>query len=505
MKNPITLFNSNKKYSWQDLCHQASRSEYQRMIKNIDENLSISQINKILKGIASLVDPKDVQKLREIQTIQEAKGGGFFGLIPPIIPDDFTIPDPTDPNHLIEFLNFFANTQKQVLQYVPPSSFSLEFEEKTYDIFNSKEKSSFEPSPNLKIVLELDLIEQILSLFNNPTQKNQLLPKITNNPIVHELIKHRNGLGYVPGPEFCLEFYIYHLKNAISDDPILNLWKMLHPWNFFDFADLWNHLEEYNQFYSTFSANKVQLENLISSRLGVFIPPSMHITERVAFSIEWAIRGWATSKYAGLNIEYMKNNYSEIIKTIIHEVFHRIQVHLLPKPKSVISSLSDLSFDMLFDFTDADPKEAKFYETLGYIFLEGTASYIGNDMPPSTNQNEIKKIKDGLDLLDEMMRKLNELKIAEKEISNVDEIGRIINQGLMSNGPFYSLGIYMTEQLVSIHGMKIIKDSLKLGWYHFYSLYFKECEKNNDLLQFPSELRSYISQNEQIMVKLLNL
>ena len=448
MKNPITIFNSKKKYSWQELCNQASRLNSQKKIKNIEKYVSISQINRVLKGIASLADPKDVQQLRKIQTIQEAKGGGFFGLIPPIIPDDFTIPDPTDPDHIIEFLNFFANTQKQVLQYVPPSSFSLEFEEKTYDLFNSKEKSSFEPSPNLKIVLELDLIEQILSLFNNPTQKNQLLPKITNNPIVHELIKHRNGLGYVPGPEFCPEFYRYHLENAISDDPVLNLWKMLHPWNFFDFADLWNHLEEYNQFYSTFSSNKVQLENLISSRLGVFIPPSMQITERVAFSVEWAIRGWATSKYAGLNIEYMKNNYSEIIKTIIHEVFHRIQVHLLPKPKSVISSQSDLSFDMLFDFADLDPKDSKFYETLGYIFLEGTATYIGKDLISSTSQDEIDKVRDGLDLLGEIMRKLDELKITEKDDFNLDEIGGLINKGLMSNGPFYSLGNYMTAQLV---------------------------------------------------------
>ena len=506
MKNPITILNSTKKQiSWQELCNQNSHSEFKTLISSIEENLSISQINRVLQEIDSLADPKDVQKLREIQTIQEAKGGGFFGLIPPILPDDYIIPAPTDPEHIIEFLNFFANTQKQVLQYVPQSSFSLEFEEDPIKIFNFEGKSSYEPSPNFKIILELDLIEQILSLFNNPTRKNQLLPKILNNPIVHELIQHRNGLGYVPGPEFCPEFYSYHLENAIIDDPILNLWKMLHPWNFFDFADLWNHLEEYNQLYSTLRANKAQFENIISARLGNFIPPSMQLTERVAFSVEWAIRGWATSKYAGLNIEYMKNNYSEIIKTINHEVFHRIQVHLLPKPKSLISSQNDLSFDMLFDFTDLDPKEAKFYETLGYIFLEGTATYIGGDLPPSSTQNDYEKIIKGLNLLDEIMQKLYEQKTQSNDEFNFDEIDRLMGQGLISNGPFYSLGNYMTEHLVSLHGIKVIKDALKLGWYHFYSLYFKECDNNKELLQFPSVLRSFISKNEEIVVKFLNL
>ncbi|MHA1511777.1 MAG: DUF5700 domain-containing putative Zn-dependent protease, partial [Promethearchaeota archaeon] len=371
--------------------------------------------------------------------------------------------------------------------------------------FNFEEIISCKPASNLKIILELDLFEQILHLFNNPDQKNLLLSKISKNPIVHELIKHRNGLGYVPGPEFCLDFYLYHLENAITNDPIINLWKLLHPWNFFDFADLWIHLEEYIRLQSTLSAHKVQLENYISSRLGGFIPKSSQITERVAFSVEWAIRGWATVKFAGLNIEYMKDNYSEIIKTITHEVFHRIQVNLLPKPKNIDSPHNDLSFDILFEFTDLEQKEAKFNEVLGYIFLEGTASYVEKDSPPIPIQDDIDKAKIGLNLLTEIMQKLFLQEATGKDEAIFDEIDQLINQGLKSNGPFYSLGYYITWHLVSTHGYNMIKEALTSGWYHFYSKYFEDCKENKELIQFQPQLYTQIAQNEKIVINFLNV
>jgi hypothetical protein len=132
------------------------------------------------------------------------------------------------------------------------------------------------------------------------------------------MIKHRNSLGYVPGPEMTTEYLSYFIFLGAKKDPISIIWKWLNLWNCFNFADIFMNLDNFRKLIKDLEINKSKIENQILSKLKPYVPDSFVFKEHFVFAVEWALRGWAISKFSGINIERVKHNYEFLVDTIIH-------------------------------------------------------------------------------------------------------------------------------------------------------------------------------------------
>ena len=128
----------------------------------------------------------------------------------------------------------------------------------------------------------------------------------------------------------------------------------------------------------------------------------------------------------------------------------------------------DTSFDVIVKRDLRNLYDNKFFEALSYIYLEGSATYVGY------SDNEISKtenIKKGLDIINSIYEKLYKEK-------NLDEAENLLNSGLISNGPFYSLGYYITSNIVNTYGSNGSYHNLLDGTISFYKKYFDCYNKN---------------------------
>ena len=110
-----------------------------------------------------------------------------------------------------------------------------------------------------------------------------------------------------------------------------------------------------------------------------------------------------------------------------------------------------------------DKKDRKFYEVLTYIFLEGSATFVGG--VSSESQTE-KGAIEGLKLLREVHQ-------AIYEETDFEKTEKLVNLGLKSNGPFYALGYHMTNSIVDKYGSSAIGESLLEGSSDFFKRYFE--------------------------------
>ena len=410
------------------------------------------EVEYLTKLINQLDAPESIKKLFEIQQKQAELGGGFYGLIPDSIKGVEEIPIPNTSTNFTKLISYLLSIRDEQRRTITDMGFPVSFSGENYVPKEVKHCS------RIKISLELSTIRQVLEFFarENPTLNEAR--KIANGEIFTEMIKHRNSLGYVPGPVFTTEFLTQFLFLGAVKEPIYEIWRWLSPWNFFDFADIAYNRADYERVLNELEKNRGNIEMYISSRIEKYVPEDFEFKEHFAFSVGWAIRGWATGKYGGINIEHVKDNYDFLLNTIAHETFHRIQAMLYPgnegkEFKMFEKPLKDKAMDAL-------------YKAMTYVFLEGTATYIQKGGFLEENLPNVQK---GVALFKELHKTVFQYK-------KYDKLEKLLNHGLKSNGPFYALGHYMAHIIDKDFGNKAIASCLEKGSPEFFRLFINTAE-----------------------------
>lgn len=418
--------------------------------------------------IKQLDTPERIKELFRIQQKQAELGGGFYGLIPDPIESPEQIPVPDTPDKFLDLLSYLSQVRDEQLKIVAGTGFPVNFSGRNYV------PKDVESGRRIKIILDLSAIRDVLKYIakENPTLDEAR--KIASGEIFTEMINHRNSLGYVPGPEFTMEFLANFLFFAASKEPVYEIWKRLNPWNFFDFADIACNRADYERVLNELEENKDNIEACISSRIEKYVPENFEFQERFVFSVGWAIRGWATGKFGDINIEHVKDNYDFLLDVIIHETFHRIQAMLYPgnegkEFRMLEKPLKDKGMDAL-------------YKAMTYIFLEGSATYVQKGDFPVEDMSDVQA---GVDLFKELYERV----FQEKKY---DELESLLNRGLRSNGPFYALGHYMTYIIDKEYGNRTIASCLEKGSPEFFRL-FIDTEEGR---VFPEEIAGILRKIE---------
>jgi len=425
---------------------------YKARIKNMRGNAMTYEAKYLTELINQLDAPKNIKKLFDIQQKQAELGGGFYGLIPDPIKGLEQIPIPSTSTNFAGLVSYLLSIRDEQRRTIADMGFPVSFSGENYVPKEVKHYS------RIKISLELSTIRHVLEFFakENPTLNEAR--KIANGEIFTEMVKHRNSLGYVPGPVFTTEFLTQFLFLGAVKEPIYKIWRWLSPWNFFDFADIAYNRADYERILNELEKNRENIEMRISSKIEKYVPENFEFKEHFVFSVGWAIRGWATGKYGGINIEHIKDDYDFLLDTIAHETFHRIQAMLYPgnegkEFKIFEKPLKDKAMDAL-------------YRAMTYVFLEGTATYIQKGGFLEENLPGVQK---GVALFKELYKTVFQYKKYEK-------LEELLNRGLRSNGPFYVLGHYMAHVIDKKFGNRAIANCLEKGSPEFFRLFIATTE-----------------------------
>jgi len=431
--NNIYNFNFNAQWDWDTLTSNIKNSETNENIEDLKSILDLEDARMLLKNISKLESPAKIKQLSDIQLLQDSLGGSFYGLAPNLSSKSDSIPIPYDFDSLIKTALYLAEVRYSNLETISKTEYPLNFSNQQFKIKENASNSS-----NLNLVFDYSCIDETIKLLQKKSIRLEEAQQVSQLPGFREMLKHRKNLGYIPEPlptEKSLAEFIFF---AASNEPIHIIWKWINPWNYFNFSDISLNIEEYSDVLSELKENESGIVNYISAKYYPFIPSDFFYVDTLTIAANWGIRSWATSNQFGTNIVQFKDDYDQLLKTLTHEGFHRLQLQLCPvNPTAELKNNRD--FEDIVSYTFPSYQDSLFYETLSYIFLEGTASYVGG--MDSTDMS-IENATVGLELL----QNIYDAVYIDKNFDLVDELN---NTGLISNGPFYALGYHITDLLIS--------------------------------------------------------
>jgi hypothetical protein len=394
-------------------------------------------------GLVCRMVPERITDLRSLEVEQAEHGAGFLGMLPDQIPDDLPLPSDlaTSLDVALRFSGIRAKNLEALAETMP--EYPLTFAGKTFD-----------PGPlgdmpeGWRLAIDIAGIQAILDLFDAPEPNIEDATTIACMPPFVEMMRHRRELGYVPEPLIDADGFAWCLVHAASCDPVDELWKWLHPHNFFDLSDLHANRAEYRRLIDQLVEGDV-LATYILGRIAPYASQGIVFEDCLSFAVGWAIRGWATQTTGGMNIEHAKDNFAQMLPTLIHETFHRFQAQIaLGNPQ-----IEELGFDRITSYPFEAPSDCRIYQALSYIMLEGSATYAASSSPSPAWTEDAKA---GLQLL-EQVREIDD------PSGKDDRFGELTSEGLRSNGPFYGLGALLSHKIVEHNGASNLGDALSRG------------------------------------------
>ena len=422
------------------------RSRHGRRWKQLVE-LAGADAAHVLHLVCMATPPERISELRDLEVEQAEHGAGFLGMLPDQISGDLEAPGNLEASLdvAIRLSKIRAANLSALAETMP-----------AYPLCFAGNELKLTLVSNLPTGWRLDIdaggIRAVLDLFDAPRPDADTATKIARMPAFVEMMRHRRELGYVPEPLIDEDGFAWCVAHAASRDPIDELWKWLHPQNLFDLSDLYAHRAEYRRLINRL----VQGDQLATHTLGCiapYAPPDTVFADRLSFAVGWGIRGWATRSTGGMNIEHTKDDFAQMLPTLVHETFHRLQAKIaLANPE-----IEEFGFDRITSYPFESPGDFRLYQALCYVMLEGSATYVASP--------ELKEVwREDANAALELLERIREIGALTAEDGKGDEL---LNEGLRSNGPFYGFGSLLSHALVEAGGPSSLGAALARGAPYF--------------------------------------
>jgi hypothetical protein len=185
-----------------------------------------------------------------------------------------------------------------------------------------------------------------------------------------------------------------------------------------------------------------------------YSPANISFETRFAFTVGWAIRGWATPEMAGLNLEQVKDDWDLLFGTLVEETYHRLQLQLCPTNTGEPAR----EFSDLVAVDTGDAKYDRLYEIITYTVLEGSANLVRGRFAAADLAD---KAPAGAVL---MSRFVDEV----VEQDGLESADALISEGLQGNGPLYGLGWKLASLIADKDGKRALAEYLKRGPVQFF-------------------------------------
>lgn len=397
----------------------------------LDALLTPAERAEVLELLAAIDPSQSLRELSGYASWQHELGGGLHGLMPDQSEELSALPVPDDEVSRLEAAAGLAELRHANRVRLAELGYPVEF---TGQAIAGPDGGG--APARIRITLDDRAIRGFLeALDNDGVVDEDEARRLAGLPSNREMMRHRRDLGYVPEPLVTEEGLAALIRRAGSGRPLDRLWAWVNPLNFFGYADVVNQRSEYERLVAEIARHREDLTGVAAARIAAYLPADVEVDETFALTVGCLIRGWATAAMSGLNVEQVKDDWPRLRRTMTEEVYHRVQLKLMPSASGVPAH----------DFEDlvvAVPDEglSKLYELLVYTVAEGTANLAAT---PAPGVDDAESARAGRELLDRFVA-------AVVRGGRVEEADALLGEGLSSNGPLYSLG-YRMAQVVERH------------------------------------------------------
>jgi len=459
--------NFSEKWSWRDLEDHLNDSMLDKL-KEIKSIISIDDANFLCNQFTKLEKPEDIKKLSNFQNEQVTLGAWVPGLLPDQFISEKQIPIPNNLDKIIFLLWELTKQRERNINAIKKFEvYPLKFICEKYE---QKRKMTYPDTWKFKF--DLSAVKEAINFIKKGTSSFQEAMSIAKLRSNQEMLEHRKNLEYLPDPKTTTENLANLLLKAQSKLPLDLIWKWLNQMNYFDFADLFIYLKEYEELINQIEFNRDAIKEEVLGTIYKYIKLNVEIDEIFAATIGFGINGWVTENMFGVNIEYAKDDFNSLLGTIGHELFHRLQTKICSK------SDKPATFNELVTGSFVNPKDNKFYEILSYIMLEGTGEFIKYELMGEIYKNLEIKAKEGITLLEQIYNEIY-------TNNNLEKADELLNKGLISTGPFYSLGKLITDIITDRYIESYLGKVLSEGTISFFTHFLND--KTNKL-NFPNHI-----------------
>jgi hypothetical protein len=417
--------------------------ESEEPFHRLDAMVTEAERAELLDLLAEVEPPEAVRELAGYGDWQHRQGGGFHGLMPDQSEQLAALPIPVDEGARVEAAAVLAGLRRANREQLIELGYPLEFAGRGIEA-----PLEFEPPASIRIMLDDSAIRGFLAAVADGTVDDREASSLAALPSNREMMRHRRDLGYVPEPLVTADGLAAMLRRAGSGRPLDRLWAWINPLNQFGYADLVNQQQHYEEMMRSLDERRDALVAAAAGRIAVYLPAGVEVDEVFALTVGCLIRGWATSEMSGLNVEQVKDDWQRLARTMTEEVYHRVQLQLMPTASGAPAN----DFDDLTIAVD-DPGLSKLYELLVYTVAEGSANLVAT---PAAGVDDPERARAGRDLLDRFVATVVRAGL-------VDEADAMLGEGLRSNGPLYALGFRMARTIERHDGAAAVGALQQLG------------------------------------------
>lgn len=315
-------------------------------------------------------------------------------------------------------------------------------------------------------------MEKVLKLYQKKKVPKHLAQQAAEMPTFREMLTNRRNLGTIPEPLPNQDDLTKFIYLAGEKEPVNQIWGWLNPWNYFGFAELSLKPDKYFEVVKEYQNNAQVFADIISTKIGEFIPPDISFECQIHFGVNWGVRSWGTENQIGINLVQIKDDYDTFIRVATREIFRKIQHQIYLQSFGINHQLDTLKIEEYFYRQFDNENDQKFYLILSKIFLEGSSTYVsGKDK----RWLVIDGIKEGVGLINGSY-----YAIYVKHNPNILSECSALGFGGY-NSPYTAIGYHMTKVLVETYGNKILYDLLSNHYLNAYLEYFELEEKVSHL------------------------
>jgi hypothetical protein len=425
------------------------------------DTLATPEEQEFLFAELERIDPP--QRIRELATYGERQsqlGGGFYGMLPEQLTSADSLPVPQGSNGELEAALCLARQRRtndaalaEVNPDYPPGFQGWSLEEFLASIRREEVPGASQQS-KLSLQLDATAVRGFLDALADGEITEDEASALASLPSNQEMLAHRRNLGYVPEPLPDTRSLASFIAMAGSTDPLDRLWCWVSSQNAFGYADLFQNEPDYRRLVAQLDEHGDELVEAVLERIDRYTPAGTEFASRFAFTVGWAIRGWATGEMAGLNIEQVKDDWPFVFGTLVEETYHRLQLVLFPSP----GGQPVREFEDLVEVHTGQLSLDRLFEAVTYTVAEGSANLVRG---PFVAEDLDAMAPDGAALMVRFVQKV----VDEDAVENADIL---INEGLKNNGPLYGLGWALASAIAAQEGDQAVGEWQQQGPVAFF-------------------------------------
>ena len=286
-------------------------------------------------------------------------------------------------------------------------------------------------------------------------------------------IKKENIVDLFPGEQdSILDNYLNDFKNALSDNPLFNIYKLINPECFNNLGGIFIYKNDIRNCLNILKENSYSVSQELQVYLQEYLPAGLIFNPEVNFCV-----GFPSAKMEQINLEYYGNTYLNIKNNIARRLFLKSKEHY---------------YTNVFNYL-VTGKDTLFLKVMDEVYNGGILNYV---VP-------VKYDNRPLTLLEKDFNHFRRITGEIRKGSSISFIDTLYGIGMGSTKLFHTMGTQMAASIEKAVGKTLLINSILSGSVYFFK-HYKEAYTEDpvnirEVFRFPDYFEKKIDSLSSLM------